>query len=564
MGVAKVLVVGAIAGHFAKAFDKINRLQAKQNFSLCLAVGDVFGEAAGSEGGSDGDELDGLLAGSITIKVPTYFSVGSRPLPEKVREKLESSDEVCPNLVWIGRKGTFTTSEGVRIVALGGRLAASDSDAAPTIGKFDPVFLQSDARALHGAHSAHILLTNQWPANITRISNIDVPEAIQGGSEGVQCIANLNLALKPWYHFSSSPAASWEREPFKQPDEYGSMGDQKITRFKSAAGANAPNKEWMTAFSLDTEHPPAAPQSTEAPFLKGASPPRKRAAPQDYEDGHSGHGHGGRRGRQAKRKRHYDPSDCFMCVTQPGFRSHLVASIGDESMVTALRGPLPLPDTFPELSFSGHAMIIPHYHAADEVAHGKRPQQEIDKEFAEMTRFRKALNNMVGSKSNGRLGTVCTEVNRTGIRHFHWQIIAMEAAKIRKGLVEAAFKVLAEKHQYPPFEECNPDQVLKQRNDFCRIWLWTPSNAADRAEQASNGQQTDEGTTKSLFLPVPTSLERFYLWYPREVCAGLLQLEDRTNWMSTLLPDEKEEEKAEERDAEGLKQDFADFDFAME
>ncbi|RMZ81095.1 hypothetical protein DV738_g2538, partial [Chaetothyriales sp. CBS 135597] len=494
MGVAKVLVVGAIAGHFKKAFDKINRLQAKQNFAVCLVVGDVFGAGNDDENAT---ELDDLLAGSITINVPTYFSVGSRPLPEKVSEKLESSDEVCPNLVWTGRKGTFTTSDGIRIVALGGRLAASD--APQTIGKYDPVFLQSDARGLHGAHSAHILLTNQWPANITRLSNLDVPESIQAESEGVQCLANLNLALKPWYHFSSSPPASWEREPFKQPDEYGSMGDQKITRFKSAAG----------------------------------------------------------------RKRHYDPSDCFMCVTQPGFRSHLVVSIGDESMVTALRGPLPLPDTFPELSFSGHAMIIPHYHAADEVAHGKRPQDEIDKEFAEMTKFRKALNSMVGSKSNGRLGTVCTEVNRTGIRHFHWQVIAMEAAKIRKGLVEAAFKVLAEKHQYPPFEDCDPDQVLKQRNDFCRIWLWTPSNAADVAEQKSNGQETDEGTTKSFFLPVPTSLERFYLWYPREVCAGLLQLEDRTNWMSTLHPDEKEEQKAEESDAEGLKQDFADFDFAM-
>ncbi|RMZ90397.1 hypothetical protein DV736_g2371, partial [Chaetothyriales sp. CBS 134916] len=559
MGVAKVLVVGAIAGHFAKAFNKINKLQAKQNFSICLVVGDVFGN-----GSEENAELNDLLAGSITITLPTYFSVGSHALPEKVTEKLESSDEVCPNLIWIGRKGTFTTSDSIRIVALGGRLVQNEASDAQATGKFDPVFLQSTARGLHGAHSAHILLTNQWPANITRLSNIDVPGAIQADSEGVQCIANLNLALKPWYHFSSSPAASWEREPFKQPDEYGSMGDKRITRFKSAAGVNAPNKEWMTAFSLDTEHPPAAAHSTEVPFLKGASPPRKRSAPQDYEDGFSAHDHGSRRGRQPKRKRHYDPSDCFMCVTQPGFRSHLVASIGDESMVTVLRGPLPLTDTFPELSYSGHAMIIPHYHAADEVAHGKRPQDEIDKEFAEMTKFRRALSSMVGSKSNGRLGTVCMEVNRTGIRHFHWQIIAMEAAKIRKGLVEAAFKVLAEKHKYPPFEECNPDQVLEQRNDFCRIWLWTPSNAADRAEQESNGQQTDEGTTRSLFFLVPPTLERFYLWYPREVCAGLLQLEDRTNWMSTLLPDENEEQKVEECEAEGLKQDFADFDFAMQ
>ena len=517
-----------------------------------MVVGDVF--APESE---DQAELDELINGSLKFPLPTYFTVGDNTFPAKVIDRLENTDEVCPNLIYLGRKGTFSTSDGFRIVSLGGKVVHSDAKVTQAIGKFDPLFTESDAKALHGAHSAHILLTNQWPTNVTRLSNIEVPSQIDK-DQSSQSIANLCLALKPWYHFSSSPGAVWEREPFKQPDEYGSLEEATPTRFKSLASINASTKEWMSPFSLDTTRPPPAPQTTEVPFLKG-SPPAKRPRLDDQDEEYFRYS--GRR--KHKRPRHFDASDCFMCLNKPGFKAHMVVSIGDESLVTIQRGPLPLSTTFPELSFSGHLMIIPHYHAADELAQGRRSADEVSAEFTEMTKFRKALSKMIGVKSQGKLGAVCWEVNRTGIRHFHWQLIAVQAEQIRKGLIDAAFKVLAEKRKHQLFEDCDPDKQLEQRSDYFRVWTWAPpANPVEQADEHVNGAE-DTGMSKSMFFSLPAAEQGFHIWFGREVIAGILQLEDRVNWQSALHPNEAEEQKIEEREAAGLKDDFAEYDFAM-
>ena len=551
------LVVGAIQGHLKDAFKKISKFHSKQDFAIALIVGDVFGQ------GSEADaELTELLSGSIAIPLPTYFTVGDSSLPSQVIDKLESSAEICKNLIYLGRKGTLTTNEKITVVSLGGKLVESEGSLTQGVGKFDPLYLESDAKSLRGAHSAHILLTNQWPANIARLSSITVPESVDKEA-GTQSIADLCLALKPWYHVSSTPPAAWVREPFRQTVEYDSFEEAKVTRFTSVASVTTSNKEWMSAFTVDTARPPAAEQTTDTPFLKG-SPPRKRARPQHEEGGYSRYSGGGGDRRSFKRQRKTDPNDCFMCLNKPSFKTHMVASIGDESLVSILRGPLPLPATYPELSFSGNVMIIPHYHAADELAHGRRAAEEVTAEFAEMSKFRKALSKMVGMKSQARLGTVCWEVNRTGIRHFHWQLIAAQAEQIRKGLIEAAFKVLAEKRQHQPFEDCDPEKQLEQRSDYFRVWMWTPAvSPVDQADEHVNGSE-DTGITKSMYFPLPASEEGFYIWFGREVMAGILQLEDRVNWRSALHPNEAEEQKIEEQEAAGLKEDFAEFDFAMQ
>ncbi len=548
--------MGAIQGHLKDAFKKISKLHAKQDFALALIVGDVFGQ-----GSVQDDEVQKLLDGAISIPLPIYFTMGDSLLPSKVSERLETSDEVCPNLIYLGRKGTITTSDGIKVVALGGRLAESEQSLTQGLGKFDLLFLDSEARSLRGAHSAHILLTNQWPTNIRRLSSIPAPESLDK-EMGAQSIADLCLALKPWYHFSSTPSAVWEREPFKQPEEYDSFQEAKITRFKSVASVSAPNKEWMTAFSIDTSRPPPAPQMTDTPFHKG-SPRRKRPRPLDGDPSPYPHYDASNDRRRFKRQRNADPNDCFMCLNKPGFKAHMVVSIGDECLLSTQRGPLSLPTTFPELSSSGHVMIIPHYHAADELAQGRRPPEEAAAEFAEMTKFRKALNKMVGSKSQGKLGTVCWEVNRTGIRHFHWQLIAAQAEQVRKGLIEAAFKVLAEKRGHQPFEQCQPDKQLEQRNDYFRVWTWAASvNPVEQADEHVNGSE-DTGTPRSMFFPLPASEKGFFIWFGREVMAGILQLEQRVNWQSAIHPDEAEELKIEEQEGAALKEDFAEFDFAM-
>lgn len=549
-------MVGSIQGNFKKAFDKISKLQAKQNFDLAIIVGDVF---ASTSDDTTTDNLQALITGQVQIPLPTYFTTGDSAFPDVIRTKLESDEDVCPNLLYLGRKGTTKTTEGVKIVALGGRQVQNEASITDKLGSCDSRYLSNDARGLHGAHDAHILITNQWPANITNGSKVDFPPALNG-SVGTQSISNLCEALKPWYHFSSSPEAVWEREPFKHVVDYDSLEQGAVTRFKSLPSVTAPTKEWMTAFSLDTSKPPAtvAPP-TISPFSR-ASPPRKR--PADDGQAYERHSGGGRRQKRARNER-FDPNDCFMCLNKPEFKTHLVISIGEESIVTASRGPLSTMTTFPQLSSSGHVMIIPHYHAADEAAQGKRTAEELAAEFKEMNQFRRALNKMVGSKSSGQLGTVCWEVNRTGIRHHHWSLIPCQAEQIKKGLVEAAFKVSREQQKYPSFESCDPESQLPIKSDYFRVWTWA-SDPVEMADQTNGNGRTEDtlGKTQSMYFPLPEDT-RFNIWFGREVMAGLLQLENRLNWRDALLRIDGSEQAAEEQDAQGLRDDFEEFDFAM-
>ncbi|KAI1625343.1 CwfJ C-terminus 1-domain-containing protein-like protein [Exophiala viscosa] len=559
MGSAKILVVGSVQGKLRKAFEKVSKLQAKQNFNLAIVVGDLF---AAPGDGHDADEIQALISGQIDVALPTYFTVGNSDFPEAVKQKLEADDDLCPNLFYLGRKGTMTTAEGVKIVALGGRIVQNETALTTKLGKCDPLYLDHDARGLHGAHSAHILITNDWPANIANGSSIDLPESLTG-TPGSQSTSSLCQALKPWYHFSSSPEALWEREPFKHATDYDSLEEPAVTRFKSLPSVAAPTKEWMTAFTLDTSRPPQTVEPPrQSPFIR-SSPPRKRQNMDDPES-YSRFSNGGNDGRQHKRARRSqqkDPSDCFMCLNKPGAKTHLVISLAEESMVTASRGPLPLPSTFHQLSSTGHVMIIPYYHAADEMAQGQRAPEEMGSEFTEMNKFRKALGDMIGSKSQGQLGAVCWEVNRTGIRHHHWQLIACQAELIKKGLVEAAFKVSAEKHEYPAFQSCEPDSQLPVRSDYFRVWTWS-CDPVEIADRTNGNSDKDVGVTKSIFFPLPSD-QKFNIWFGREVMAGLLKLENRVNWMDALLRKDGSEQQAEEEDAQGLEEDFEEFDFAM-
>jgi hypothetical protein len=521
---------------------------------LILLTGDVFGESEVAEA-----DLNALLNDELKLPVPTYFSVGDHALPSAVTARLVSSDELVPNLIYLGRKTTFKTSEGIRIVCLGGRMVENEESLTQTLSKTDPLFLSADAKSLGGAHSAHILVTNQWPANVARLSNIAVPEAINKDA-GSQPLAVLCQALKPFYHFSSSPEAVWEREVFRHPAAYDSFEEAKLTRFKSFGGITT-GGGWLSAYVIDPSRPPPASESTEMPFLQG-TPPKKRAR-LDYEQSEDRQYRGRGGGRRFKRPR-VNPDDCFMCMNKADFKDYLVASIGDESIVTVMRGSLPKQDTFPQLSSTGHAMIIPLYHAADEAQHGMRVGEELEREFAEMNKYRKAINKMINTKTSGSLGTVCYEVNRTGIRHFHWQVLPIDAEKLRRGLVEAAFKVQRENSKYEDFESCDPDKVLRQRSDFFRVWMWTPSkDPVARADEEATGEDGEGGKTKSMFFPIPGNAS-FNVNFGREVMAGLLQLEERVNWRDAMLANEDEERKAEEADAEGFKADFAEYDFAMQ
>ncbi|OJD19003.1 hypothetical protein AJ78_01032 [Emergomyces pasteurianus Ep9510] len=548
---SKIIVLGSVNCSIKEVFTKLAKLQAKQNFAFAIIAGDLFGDGSSEEEIKD---IAALLGGTISVPLPTYFTVGNHPIPSRIIEKIESDDEVCTNLYFLGRRGTLKTSEGIRIVALGGNLQNSATPASGVSDKYLPAYTENDARSLFGAHSADILLTNQWPKSIRDGSKVSLPDGPKA-PEGMQCVADLCATLKPRYHFSSNAPFFYEREPFFHLPTEESPNVKQITRFINLAPfSKSSNQKWLYAFTLD---PQAAPLTsiptgaTASPLLtskKRHTLPGQQQAFSRFSQGDDYH-----RPKKRARKAPPGPSECFFCLSNPNIATHLITSIGSECYLTTAKGPLPTSTTFRSLGFPGHILIIPLTHSPtfDAIT-------ELDSRTAtikEMQRYRSALHSMLNEKSNGELGAVTWEVSRSNGIHIHWQFLPMHANLISRGLVEAAFKVEAENLSYPKFEKT--DNTVLEKADYFRVMIWAPSKKASNDDE-NEGRLSESGSETSLILPLSPDF-RFDLQFGRRVMAKLLELEKRMNWRDDVQSNEEET-----ADADAFKKAFEKFDFSLD
>ncbi|KAI9800140.1 MAG: hypothetical protein M1833_003467 [Piccolia ochrophora] len=558
---AKVIVIGGVHGQFSSVFKKLASLQSKPPFSVAIIVGDFFADpAANSE--QDDDELAALLEGKVIVPLPTYFTLNTHPMPAQVIERISSSQgELCENLYFIGKRTTLTTSERIKIVALGGNL-----DPNVTVGtskdNFTPFHTLSDIKVLHGANNADILITSSWPTSIRQGSKATFPEdGIE--PEGHPSIADLCSILKPRYHFSTSTGSFFEREPFYHTPTQEQPDARPITRFISLASyGNASKQKWLYAFSID----PAAPQPSVVPPGTTASPlsSPSRKRPLDSQSrafsrfaGDDQH-HPSRPHKRARRPPP-GPDECFFCLSNENLATHLITSIADDSYLTIAKGPLTTASTFPLLEFPSHMLIIPLSHSPTLSA---IPEPDTRASTSrEMTRYRHVLQKMLLNKAHGELGAVTWEVSRAAGIHAHWQFLPVSADLLRRGLVSAAFKVEAENEKYPKFEAREAISGADEASNFFRVWLWTPPAETDSAT-AANGVSSDgetigvAGQEDCLVLPFPDDI-RFDLQFGRRVLAKLLALEQRVSWQDCA-----QSQESEVADAEAFKAAFKDFDFA--
>ena len=550
-------------GRFIEVFEKISKLHAKTTFSLAIILGDLFVDPTATSP-DDEKNLSSLLNGDINVALPTYFTLGKHPLPQQVIAKLESSDdEICPNLCFLGKRSTTKTPEGPRIVSLGGSLDL-EVTAGLSKDKHLPFHTEGDAKALHGANAADILVTSNWPGSVRSRSNIKLPE----GSEeppSEQCVAELCSALKPRYHFSTSDQFFFEREPFfhLSKDEQPDMSS--ITRFISLASYNNPAKQkWLYAFSIDPNFVPPTIMpagTTSTPFTSS----RKRQRLPDQEDSYSRFNHQNehpdrhyRPHKRAKRAPPPGPGDCFFCLSNPNLKTHLITSIGNDSYLTTAKGPLSTSSTYPSLDFPAHILIIPLSHSP--TLSSITPAETKISTYKEMTRYRHALHSLLDSSSKGALGAVTWEVSRGEGIHVHWQFLPVPADLVRKGLVEAAFKVEAENERYPTFKTKDIGNGTAENGDFFRVWVWKPAEGVDATlnGDSEDGKGEAKGEEKSLVLPLSAEF-RFDLQFGRRVIAKLLGLEGRMNWRDCGQSDAEEK-----KDAEVFKAAFKEFDFSLE
>ena len=564
-------------GNITTVFQKVSALHSKNHFSLAIVTGDLFSLA--SDGSCENEEqVSQLLANEIPIHLPTYFTLSNGPLPEDVIERLESSNgEVCTNLYFLGKRTTITTSEGIRIVALGGTLDIT-RDREPSRTTYLPAWSPEDAKALRGAHNADILLTNTWPENVSHRSEVAVDANDDNPPVSNSAIAELCSALKPRYHFGGSGDVFYEREPFFHPPSHDEAEEPgyAITRFLSLASfGNAKKQKWIYAFSINptSSNPITVPAGTTAsPFpIASSRSDAKRSAPEAQSFSRfsqsSHHYRDSYRGRHKRQKRNPPPGpeSCFFCLSNPNLATHLITSIGTEAYLTTAKGPLSTRKTFvPYFKVPAHILIIPlaHEPTLNSISNPTDRQATVK----DMERYYDALNRMTDKTSGGKLGSVMWELNRPGGIHAHRQWIPFPKDRLQKSIVEAGFKVEAENDAYGSFKEATigspelqaeaeteaPNGIRPEKDandgektsgdDTFKVWIWTPSQ-----------------DIKTLTLQLPTD-KRFDLQFGRLVVAKLLGLESRTHWRDACDQDED----GETEDAEAFKEAFKDFDFSLQ
>ena len=154
----------------------------------------------------------------------TYFITGDQPIPATVESHLEANDgEVCSNLYYLGKKGTQTTANGLKIAFLSGVEGNGYTDD-------DVQSLKSTKMPITTPPGVDILLTHLWPSGIENGSKV-IQTAPAAGS---QAIASLAAALKPRYYFAAAEKTFCEREPYKNVTGFGPPDErpaEHVTRF---------------------------------------------------------------------------------------------------------------------------------------------------------------------------------------------------------------------------------------------------------------------------------------------------------------------------------------------
>ena len=532
-------MLGALDGQLEPALKKLAALHAKNNFSVAILTGNVFASS------TDDATVSSLLDGTLEVPLSTYFTIGTRSLPPRFASKVENDEDVCHNLHFLGKRSVTKTSEGLRIVALGGLL---DRNVVGGQSKEQhlPFHTEDDAKALKGANSADILLTSMWPSNVWNGSKLGLESVQQAANQSTQAIAELCAALKPRYHISASPGAFfYEREPFVHSSTLESQS-LPYTRFISMA----PFGNAAKAFSLSQPDGMMPPGVTASPFTS------QRKRQRDDESGYSRFGNYDNRSRGGRHSKHRrtspppGPDRCYFCLSNPNISSHMCCSIGDESYVTTAKGPLTTSTTFATegLDFPGHFIIIPLPHAPTIPSMGSMsdPSSDAVRSLNEMTRFRESLQAMISHRSSHKLGAVTWEISRNRNVHLIWQLIALPAEIIQKGIAEAAFRVEAENQKYPAL--LTKELSLEEQasfGDYFRLWLW-----------ADNGADILKG--RSLVMPLSSDV-RFDLQFGRRVVAKLLGLEKRFIWQDCEQTTEEETQ-----DVKAFREAFKDWDFTLE
>lgn len=142
-----------------------------------------------------------------TVVVPTYILSANKPEHAKHYYGLQDS-EICPNLTYLGRRGLYTVSSGLKIAYVSGVEARDSVQNSIYNFRVDDVNAVAES-CLAGNNTGDyrgvdILITSQWPDG-----------ARDNEPNASKLLSWLSTEIKPRYHFCGLNDAYFEPPPFR-------------------------------------------------------------------------------------------------------------------------------------------------------------------------------------------------------------------------------------------------------------------------------------------------------------------------------------------------------------
>lgn len=154
------------------------------------------------------------------MPVPTYILGPNKTETSAPYANLKDG-EICSNLTFLGNRGLYTASSGIKIAYVSGVETAKGAD------KTDWHFDADDMKAVRNScytnktisgeyRGIDILISSQWPAGIQNLDNKTTDNvAATAAYDGSPLLSWLAKEIKPRYHFCGLNDVYYERAPYR-------------------------------------------------------------------------------------------------------------------------------------------------------------------------------------------------------------------------------------------------------------------------------------------------------------------------------------------------------------
>ncbi|XP_018327175.1 CWF19-like protein 1 [Agrilus planipennis] len=448
----KVLICGDVEGCFDALFSRVEKLNEKSGpFDLLLCVGNFFG--------INNKEFEAYKQGFKKVLVPTYILGPNKQ--EHVQYYPTDDSELCPNVNYLGKKGMYLNSKGLKIAYLSGIASDNNQSELHTYNVDDVKGLVDVCKRGNPNYKGiDILLTSQWPKNVMK--NDPNCKLNLTFTQTTDLISWLSIQLKPRYHISGLEGEFYERPPYRAPilSDH-DVSTEIVTRFLGLARVGNKNKQrWLYALSLTPieymkykELAQKTTDETPCPYdlddleLKLFKSKRKSGNSGQYfydVDSYNAEEEEGKKHRpHNKRQRvEFDQSKCWFCLASPSVEKHLIITVGEDVYLALAKGGL----------VEEHLLICPieHHQSALHLPHNV---------LSEIEKFKKAIIDFYSTSQNV---TIFFERN---YKTSHMQIQAVPVPKKLSNVLANSFLNEAEENGFDleKLDSCNRiDQVLQK------------------------------------------------------------------------------------------------------